>query len=189
MGVWGRSPPNALGVPPPLLSPPDTTDGVEMGRYLKRAACMSRQSSRANAMQQHPSPHVTKMLKPKPCSHATIVSLFQRASRQILAQPEEECHRDMMLHTSRRATARRHLLGNCHDIGLAGRGAPGDRLHALLPQPRQQPKQHCHAGPDSSLICPYVWLIGGPVNGIQTLLRRIVSMHQVMNPAGVAAQR
>ncbi len=32
-------PPNARGVPPPLLSPPDTTDGVEMGRYLKRAAC------------------------------------------------------------------------------------------------------------------------------------------------------
>ena len=32
-------PPNARGVPLPLLSPPDTTDGVEMGRYLKRAAC------------------------------------------------------------------------------------------------------------------------------------------------------
>ena len=37
-------PTDALGVPPVRLSPPATIEGVEMGRYLKRAACMAAQT-------------------------------------------------------------------------------------------------------------------------------------------------
>lgn len=37
-------PTDARGVPPVRLSPPATIEGVEMGRYLKRAACMAVQT-------------------------------------------------------------------------------------------------------------------------------------------------
>ena len=68
------------------------------------------------------------------------------------------------------ARAKQHLLGNCHDIGLAGWSASGDGLHALLPQASQQAIQHCCARAQSCLIGPHVWLIGGPVDGVQALL-------------------
>lgn len=51
-----ESPPKARGVPPLLLSPPDTIDGVEMGRYLKRAACMGEQKCHVSTLEDLPSP-------------------------------------------------------------------------------------------------------------------------------------
>ena len=70
------------------------------------------------------------------------------------------------------AGAEQHLLGDCHDVGLAGWSASGDRLHALLPQASQQAIQHGCARAQSRLVGPDVWLIGGPVDGVQALLHR-----------------